>query len=96
MKNQFIPKTKEKILYAHLWDPEKIDSIVKGESYLELKPAGGMAIGVRDADAVNAMLAHLETDNKYTRNGVMKSRSVWTIEGRNVVHPQNLERDWST
>ncbi|RHZ76717.1 hypothetical protein Glove_194g63 [Diversispora epigaea] len=30
-----------------------------------------------------------------TRNGVMKSRSVWTIEGRNVVRPQNLERDWS-
>ncbi|RHZ86125.1 hypothetical protein Glove_54g162 [Diversispora epigaea] len=33
--------------------------------------------------------------NYYTRNGVMKSRSVWTIEGRNVVRPQNLERDWS-
>src|SRR6185295_4216494 len=28
----------EKILYAHIWDPNELDSIVRGETYIKLRP----------------------------------------------------------
>ncbi|RHZ64134.1 hypothetical protein Glove_326g56 [Diversispora epigaea] len=43
----------EKILYSHLWDPEKIDNIVKGETYLKLKPD---RVAMQDASAQMAIL----------------------------------------
>ncbi|RHZ73201.1 hypothetical protein Glove_232g71 [Diversispora epigaea] len=45
-------------------------------------------------DRIEMIKKHRE-QQRQKMNGVMKSRSVWTIEGRNVVRPQNLERDWS-
>ncbi|CAG8585819.1 23167_t:CDS:10 [Cetraspora pellucida] len=43
----------EKILYAHLWDPKGIDSIVKGETYLKLKPD---RVAMQDASSQTAIL----------------------------------------
>ncbi|CAG8755146.1 27945_t:CDS:2, partial [Racocetra persica] len=43
----------EKILYAHIWDPKEIDSIVKGETYLKLKPD---RVAMQDASSQTAIL----------------------------------------
>ncbi|CAG8619835.1 9848_t:CDS:2, partial [Acaulospora morrowiae] len=43
----------EKILYAHLCNPHEIDKIVKGETYLKLKPD---RVAMQDASAQMAIL----------------------------------------
>ncbi|CAG8452636.1 4520_t:CDS:2 [Paraglomus brasilianum] len=43
----------EKILYAHIWDPYEVNSIVRGETYLKLRPD---RVAMQDASAQMAIL----------------------------------------
>ncbi|KAF0454164.1 aconitate hydratase [Gigaspora margarita] len=43
----------EKILYAHLWNPKEINKIVKGETYLQLKPD---RVAMQDASSQTVIL----------------------------------------
>jgi len=77
----------EKVVYSHLDQPETADKIVRGESYLKLRPD---RVAMQDATAQMAVL-------QFISSGLPKTRAPATIHCDHLIQaqvtgPQDLER----